>query len=138
MKLIVHAGTGTIIDADDDVYVIDTNLIDDATLGGYIEDGDEHQIVELAKEKGRRINSSELELTYRNTMAFTPSALKYEAEENETVRKTIQEDAKAWLDTASDEAFAKVSEFIMNDDLLWENFSEIIADAIKAVYELDK
>jgi hypothetical protein len=65
MKLIVHAGTGTVIDADDGVFVIDTDLIRDEALVALLEDGDEYEIVEIAKDKGRRLCSADLETTYQ-------------------------------------------------------------------------
>lgn len=137
MKLIVHPGTGTIIDADDRVYVIDTDAIKDEALIALLEDGDEKEIVDIALFKGRRISGQELELTYGNSMAFAPSALRTEAEENTFVKSRIGDEASAWIQTASHDALAKIAEFILTNDLLWEHYCEIVSESISEVYQLD-
>jgi hypothetical protein len=136
MKLIVHAGTGTVIDADDGVFVIDTDLIRDEALVALLEDGDEDEIVEVAKDKGRRLDSVDLEMTYQNCMVFTPTALRYEATENEAV-STVGPEILEWVATTSAENLGYVAELILNDELLWEHFSNIVADAIRAAYQKD-
>ena len=137
MKLIVHAGTGTIIDADDGVFLIDTDVIHDEALGKLLEDGDESDVVAIAKNKGRRISGEEIEMTYRNCVAFTPAALRYEVKENDFVGKNIGEEAAKWVETASAHALDKVAELIMGDELLWEHYTNIVTEAITAVYKLD-
>lgn len=138
MKLIVHAGTGTIIDADDGVYVIDTDAIQDSALASLLEDGDKGQVVELAVDKGRRLDSEILELTYRNVVAFSPAALREEVKENDSVSDQLGDTIAQWARTANAIELDKVAEFIMNDDLLWEHYTTIVVDAIKAVYTLTK
>ena len=137
MKLIVHPGTGTIIDADDRVYIIDTDAINDEALVALLEDGDEKEIVDIALFKGRLISGQELELTYGNSMTFAPSALRVEAEENTFVKSRIGDEASAWIQTASSDALAKIAEFVLNNDLLWEHYCEIVSESISEVYQLD-
>lgn len=134
MKLIVHAGTGTVINADDDVYVIETDSLTDADTN-LIEDGNDTEIAEVAKRNGRRISSPELELTYRNSVAFTPTALRQEVQENTFVSKKLVRGVESWLDTATDKEFDAVADRIMNDELLWQHYCEIVADAINQTFE---
>lgn len=138
MKLIVHAGTGTIIDADDGVYLIDTDSIHDEALASLLEDADESEVVDIAVTKGRRLNSETLEMTHRNVVAFSPTALRYEVEENLSVASQLGDTIAQWARTANAIELDKVAEFIMNDELLWEHYTNIVADAIKAVYKLTK
>jgi uroporphyrinogen-III synthase len=138
MKLIIHAGTGTVIDADDDVFIIDTNLIHDDVLGPFLEDGDEEEIVEIAKENGRRINSEQLEMTYRNCVAFTPTALRYEVAENSGVTRRLDRETIEWAATTSAQNLDYVAELIMNDEILWERYTEIVAEAISAAHTKTK
>lgn len=137
MKLIVHPGTGTIIDADDRVYVVDTDAITDKALVSLLEDGDESDVVDIALTNGRRINGQELELTFGNSMAFSPTALRVEVEENTFIRSRIGDEASEWIQTASRDALAKIAEFIMTNDLLWEHYCEIVSESISEVYQLD-
>lgn len=51
MKLIYHIGTGTIIDIDNDVYIIDTDDMTE-TENQALEEGDDH-ILEDVVETGR-------------------------------------------------------------------------------------
>lgn len=135
MKLIVHAGTGTVIDADDGVFIIDTDLIHDEALGKLLEEGDEQDVVDIAKDKGRRINSEELEMTYRNCVAFTPGALKQEVVENTFINEKLSPEMMAWVATTSAQNLDYVAELIMNDELLWEHYSNIVTEAIKGAYK---
>ena len=132
MKLIVHAGTGTIIDADDGVFVIDTDLVQNEALGDFLDDDDETAIVEIAQEKGRRLNSAELEMTHANSIAFTPSALRYEATELDVDSRLAE-----WVSTTSASNLEYVASLIMNDDLLWQNYKQIIVEALRSAYEKD-
>lgn len=134
MKLIVHVGTGTVIDADDKVFVIDTDAIHDEALGKLLEDGDEADVVNIAKEKGRRISSDLLELTYGNCMAFTPTALKQEIEENTFVTNKLNDGVAQWLRNATAEEYQAVADAIINDELLWQYYCEIVADAMNNTY----
>lgn len=141
MKLIVHAGTGTIIDADDGVFVIDTDIINDDALGALLDDGDEDEIVELAKDKGRRISGELLEMSYRNCVAFTPTALRFEAIENDRLIRILQGvdgQITEWVDTTSARNLDYVADLIMNDEVLWERYTDIVGDAIIAAYNKDQ
>ena len=58
-KLIVHTGTGTIIDADECV-IIDLNRLNEKQTS-LINDGDDSDIVELAKLFGKPLNLTEVD-----------------------------------------------------------------------------
>ena len=55
MKLIIHAGTGTIIDFDDNVFYLDTNDLSIDEKKAILEDDSDEEIVSLASVKGRRL-----------------------------------------------------------------------------------
>lgn len=52
MKFIYHAGTGTYITIDDDVYVVDEDDMTETELVG-LEEGDEVTVFEFVIESGR-------------------------------------------------------------------------------------
>lgn len=134
MKLIVHRGTGTVIDADDDVYVIDTDAIKDEAIIKLLEDGDESDVVEVAVMNGTKITGDDLELNWRNCMAFSPSSLRQEVDENPFVSKKLTEGASEWLTKAGHIEFEQIADEILNDELIWQNYCDIVAHAINEVF----
>jgi len=138
MKLIVHKGTGTVIDADDGVYVIDTDAIKDEALIKLLEDGDESDIVEVAVMNGNKLTGDDLELNWRNSMAFTRSSLLQEVEENIFVAKKLAEGASEWMKSADRIQFEAIADEIMNDELIWEHYCDIVAQSINEVFSRSK
>lgn len=134
--IIVHKGTGTIIDANDDVWVVDPDTITDPEVLRTLEEGDEYDVREIAVHHGRRIDSEVLEMSYRNCMVFTPTALRVEVEENSFIRNRLTHEVTEWIKSADRKAFDKIADFIMNDELLWENYCSIVAECINAVHRL--
>lgn len=134
--LIVHKGTGTVIDADDGVWVVDSEAITDPEVLRTLEEGDEYDMAEIAVNHGRRIDSELLEMTYRNCIAFTPTALRVEVEENSFIRNRLGHEITEWMKSADREALDKIANFIMNDELLWQNYCEIVAESIRATHRL--
>ena len=61
-KLVVHIGTGTIIDADECV-IVDVEKLDDhdTTL---VNDGDDSDVVEIAERLGKPLNLTDLTSQY--------------------------------------------------------------------------
>ena len=134
MKLIVHAGTGTIIDADDDVYIIDTDAIKDESLGALLEDGDESEVIDIAIKSGRKLRSDELEMSYGNSMTFTPTSIRQEIQENPFMPKKLEEGVSEWLENASQDDFDFIAGLVMADELLWQNYMDILAHAINETF----
>lgn len=135
MKLIVHRGTGTVIDADDGVYVIDTDAIKDEAIIKLLEDGDESDVVEVAVMNGTKITSEDMELNWRNCMAFTPSSLRQEVDENPFVSKKLAEGVADWLKNAGHIEFEQIADEILNDELIWAHYCDIVAQAINEVFD---
>lgn len=132
MKLIIHAGTGTIIDLDDDVFYLDINNLTIDEKQAILDD--DAELVSLASEKGRRLTSDALEITPANSMIFTPMSIKYEVEMTEGF---VSEDIADWvLNKATDDDLWEISNAAISDDLRWRNFSDVLlGGAIESVYK---
>lgn len=134
-KLIVHIGTGTIIDADECV-IVDTDKFDDHDDARITGDDyfDDSVVVEIAERIGTPINQTDL--TYRNTVAFSPMSLRSEAQEllsqgyydaDEDILKQL-----AWCaEIATDDELNQVAGYILNDDALWAEYNTTIMDGIR-------
>lgn len=130
MKLIVHAGTGTIIDADDDVFVLDTKYLTKNELALL---DDEHEAVDLARSVGRRLTKDALDITPVNSMIFTPMSIRYEVQETDSF---VSEEVSDWIfDKATEDDLWEISNVAMNNELLWENYSTVLSGAIEEVYK---
>jgi len=124
MKLIIHAGTGTIIPADECLVVtITDDLLED------------HEIVERAEEDGLPIS----ELLSSNTMSFSPLALREEAREllggggyYEPDDTSEEAEAIRWSAyIATDDELNEVGHWIMNDDDLWQTYRTSFTEGIR-------
>ena len=137
-KFIVHAGTDTIIDASDDVYILDIEDITDEdrenlTGSDYFDD---HYIIALAKERGNKLNPDTLEMTFGNTVSFAPSAIKEEAQESDQLKHVLGEEIISWLlSDAKAEDFAYIAGIALGDDEMWQGYNQTIASAIQTAYE---
>jgi len=131
MKYIVHEGTGTIISADECVIVSVPREILDAMSGDdYFDD---QQVLDLAVEAGKPINLTDM--TYGNTMAFSPSALREEAREMIDAELFGTEEswheALVWCaNTATDDELNAVASYILDDDDLWRTFRVSVTDGL--------
>ena len=136
-KLIVHIGTGTIIDANECV-IVDVDRLDDhdTTL---VNDGDDSDVVEIAERLGKPLNLTDL--TYRNTVAFSPSALRSEAEE-QLSQGYATDDSIAYLtwtaEVATDEELSSVADYILNDDTMWNEYNTTVMDGMRQGYKWSK
>jgi hypothetical protein len=136
-KLIVHIGTGTIIDADECV-IVDVERLDDhdTTL---VNDGDDSDVVEVAERLGKPLNLTDL--TFRNTVAFSPSALRSEAEE-QLGQGYATDDSIAYLtwcaEVATDDELNEVAGYILNDDGLWSEYNTTVMDGMRQGFAWSK
>ena len=139
-KLVVHIGTGTIIDADECV-IVDTDKFDDhdeARMSGddYFDDS---VVVEIAERIGTPLNLTDL--TYRNTVAFSPSALRSEAEE-QLSQGYATDDSIAYLtwcaEVATDDELNEVAGYILNDDALWGEYNTTVMDGMRQGFAWSK
>ena len=127
-RYIVHPGTGTIIDADDGVYLIDTETMTPHHTAIML-DADDNEIVELAQEIGRPIN----DLSYTNSIAYSPASIREEV--RESLRYKMSDDDKEMLDwaetTASADNLETIAQYILSSDSLWADYQEHLIDGLR-------
>lgn len=137
-KLVVHIGTGTIIDADECV-IVDVERLDDhdTTL---VNDGDDSDVVEIAERLGKPLNLTDL--SFRNTVAFSPSSLRSEAEEALSQGYATDDDDIAYLTwtakVATDDELSGVADYILNDDTMWNEYNTTVMDGMRQGYRWSK
>ena len=136
-KLVVHIGTGTIIDADECV-IVDVEKLDDHDTA-LVNDGDDSDVVEIAERLGKPLNLTDL--TYRNTVAFSPSALRSEAEE-QLSQGYATDDSIVYLtwcaEVATDDELNEVAGYILNDDTLWGEYNTTVMDGMRQGFAWSK
>ena len=136
-KLVVHIGTGTIIDADECV-IVDVEKLDDHDTA-LVNDGDDSDVVEIAERLGKPLNLTDL--TYRNTVAFSPSALRSEAEE-QLSQGYATDDSIVYLtwcaEVATDDELNEVAGYILNDDGLWTEYNTTVMDGMRQGFAWSK
>lgn len=124
MRYIVHIGTGTVIDLNDDVYVVDGEDIE-----GDIDS--EQEMIDAAIAHGTNIiNLLRSHDWMASSVTYAPDAIRVEVRESSFA---FSESAREWVEKASDSDLLLVSEECMNDERTWENFHPVIADAIDDV-----
>lgn len=141
-KLVVHIGTGTIIDADECV-IVDTDKFDDHDEARITGDDyfDDSVVVEIAERIGTPLNLTDL--TYRNTVAFSPSALRSEAEEQLSQGSFMPDDdviaCLTWCaEVATDDELNQVAGYILNDDGLWGEYNTTVMDGMRQGFAWSK
>jgi hypothetical protein len=137
-KLIIHIGTGTIIDADECV-IVDVEKLDDHDTA-LVNDGDDSDVVEIAERLGKPLNLTDL--SFRNTVAFSPSSLRSEAEEALSQGFATDDDDIAYLtwtsEVATDEELSSVADYILNDDTMWNEYNTTVMDGMRQGYRWSK
>lgn len=124
MRYIVHIGTGTVLDLNDEVYVVDGEDIE-----GDIDS--EQDMIDAAIGRGTNIiNLLRSHDWMASSVTYAPDAIRVEVRES---LFPFSESAREWVEKASDSDLLQVSEFCMNDERTWENFHPVIADAIDDV-----
>jgi len=137
-KLVVNIGTGTIIDADECV-IVDVEKLDDHDTA-LVNDGDDSDVVEIAGRLGKPLNLTDL--SFRNTVAFSPSSLRSEAEEALSQGFATDDDDIAYLtwtaEVATDEELSSVADYILNDDTMWNEYNTTVMDGMRQGYRWSK
>lgn len=134
MRYIVHLGTGTVIDADECVIVdLPEDVIAEMTEHGGDDYFDDNRICELAEANGDPINTSDV--SWRNSMSFSPSALRDEANELLEMGTYDSEpnrrEALEWCaGVATDTDLNSVASYILDDDDLWTTFRISVIDGL--------
>ena len=137
-KLVIHIGTGTIIDADECV-IVDVEKLDDHDTA-LVNDGDDSDVVEIAERLGKPLNLTDL--SFRNTVAFSPSSLRSEAEEALSQGFATDDDDIAYLtwtaEVATDDELSGVADYILNDDTMWNEYNTTVMDGMRQGYRWSK
>ena len=137
-KLVIHIGTGTIIDADECV-IVDVEKLDDHDTA-LVNDGDDSDVVEVAERLGKPLNLTDL--SFRNTVAFSPSSLRSEAEEAISQGFATDDDDIAYLtwtaEVATDDELSGVADYILNDDTMWNEYNTTVMDGMRQGYRWSK
>ena len=137
-KLVIHIGTGTIIDADECV-IVDVEKLDDHDTA-LVNDGDDSDVVEIAGRLGKPLNLTDL--SFRNTVAFSPSSLRSEAEEALSQGFATDDDDIAYLtwtaEVATDDELSGVADYILNDDTMWNEYNTTVMDGMRQGYRWSK
>ena len=127
---LIHAGTGTIINADDDVYII-------TVAEGYepVSDDDDDALVALALYKGTRFQLNDL--TWSNCVAYSPSSIR------EEIRESLSEyygdeEWLSWAENATDDELNAVARYILSADDVWQNFSTNLVEGLREGYRWSK
>lgn len=131
---VVHVGTGTIISADECVIVtLKDEMVTEITEHGGDDYFDEARIVELAEEVGTPLFISDL--TFGNTIAFSPSALREEA--RHIISSGMYDSDEAYLaamlwcaDVATDDQLNAVASWMLDNDDIWTTYRATIIEGL--------
>lgn len=148
-KYIIHPGTLTIINADECLVLdLDTDLTPEEReqLDGddYFDDA---LIASIAEERGKKFPGTDL--TTSNSISFSPSCLRAEAEYlledylGDDIEGDLNNQAVTWCaDKATDEQLNFIAGYILNGFSEWSTFNEeyreAIIDGIRFGYEESK
>ena len=128
-KYLIHKGTAIILDASDDVYILDTDHLNDDEQRLVVH-GDEDDFLSITVERGRLLHDDDLELTRNNSIAFTENAIKEEMSSPQF--EHLDEKIKDFvLNFATHEDFEIIAAEILNDERTWENYQPVITDALR-------
>lgn len=134
-KFIVHAGTGTIIDASE-CLIFDSEKMTDAEQEQLTGDDffDDLYVISIAEQYGVRINTElPADTNHGNIMSFAPNALREEAlallANGRYASNAETNDALAYMAyIATDEELQTIGGHILNDDNLWNEYTPSIVD----------
>ena len=131
---VVHVGTGTIISADECVTVTLTDeMANEITEHGGDDYFDEARILELAEEIGTPLFTSDL--TFGNTISFSPSALREEA--RYILASGMFSSDETWffamewcINEATDDQLNAVASWMLDNDDIWTGYRATIMDGL--------
>lgn len=139
--IIYHAGTGTYFDAGDDVFIIDTKDLGESEIEA-LKDGDD-SVLDFVVEDGRCSRYQHNDLTFGNTIAYSPSAIREEIRESLWESYSTNEDDRTvleWAEKASDKELDEIASYILQGDHIWTTYVEDLIDGLREGFRwsLDK
>lgn len=136
MKLIVHIGTGTIIDPEDGVVAVD--------IAGLPDDADDADILAYAEEHGKRLNVHVTpDVKWGNIIAYSPVAVREEALEMIGMGyaegdSELAEVLNFVANTATDDELDEMASYILDSDEVWLSYKSNLIEGAKWAIESKK
>lgn len=140
--VIISANDGTVTELDG-CYLVDTDKLNEdgqKSWQEWIDGGNNNTAAQVAghgKDLTRLLESTGYgDLTFGNCMAFTPESLKQEAVERLQYLDTDGPDYPAflWASTAELDQLRDIGGYIMNSDVLWDEYNESVRLGINWLY----
>lgn len=131
-RLIYHAGTDTFFDADDGVFVIDTDTMteDEQRSLGEGDDG----VLESVIDDGRATPLFLSDMTWTNTVSYSPSSIREEIRESLYERYPDDKAVLDWAMSASDANLNAIAGYIMNAPDIWDSFISNMIEGLRWGY----
>lgn len=127
---LIHAGTGTIIDANDGVFILDSETLTPEQTA-ILENADDPEVIDLAVSSGQMFRYTDL--SYTNSIAYSPASIREEV--RESLRYKMSDDDKEMLDwaetTASADNLETIAQYILSGDALWADYQEHLIDGLR-------
>lgn len=132
-NLIIHIGTGTIINADECVLLRATDE--------QASELEEHELIDLAQANGKPINTTDLK--WGNVIAYSPMALRDEAlatidegyaDGDDGLRETLS----YVVNIATDDELEEIASYILNADDVWDSYRSNLIEGAKWAFEQHK
>jgi hypothetical protein len=128
---VVHVGTGTVISADECVIVgVPDEMLESMSGDDYFDDSD---VISLAEDNGKPVNLTDV--TWGNSIAFSPQALREEAQE--ILDAGIYDEGESWHEAftwcatqATDDDLKDVASYILDDDDLWTTYRTSVTEGV--------
>lgn len=141
MKLIYHKGTGTYFGLDDSTVIIDLSAHRDIDIYNLADEMDTRGD-QIAEQYGQQIRLADNDLTWGNSVSFSPTALRTEARElaNSGAFNMLDGEDPAytvckWItDQATDADLAMVAEYALQTDHLWDTFQTLWLEAAEVIH----
>jgi len=135
---LIHAGTGTIIDANDGVFILDSETLTPKQTA-ILENADDTEVIDLAVELNKRLELNDL--NYSNTIAYSPSAIRTEIRESLWEGFSHDDGDKAvleWAEKASNDELNDVASFILSGEHIWTTFTDDLIQGLREGYRWSK
>lgn len=140
-KILIDMVTGTVLNYDDKVVIVDVDRLDEtgnALMEEWNVGGNDSTIIEVGEKYGTSVMSFLNDLRYGNCIAYSPNAIRDEAQEmldNDAYAKDVLE----WVvNDATDDQLNAVAGFILDSDTAWVDYVPNIIEGIDWAYEQHK
>lgn len=125
-RLLVHPGTGTIVDIDDDWFYF--------VLPDDLAEADDDEIVGYGAQNGRNMRLwVSPDVSYGNIICYSPSSLREEARVmlDDCTDSLTREALEFVIRDATDEELDDVASYILNADDVWDSFRNNVLEGAR-------